>query len=111
MERANRPDTRTLFCTGISVHPSAQGTGVASALISAAVDIADKHGAQSWVHLSDHPGGVRAFEKKGYRVVNALTVDLDECASKPRPGGGAWGLYTFRFLSREPRGAEREGRA
>lgn len=104
MERANRPDTHTLFCTGIAVHPSAQGRGGASALITAAADIADEHAAQSWVHLSDQPGGVRAFQKAGYRVVNALTVDLDEYASKPRPGGGTWGSYTFSFMLRGPQG-------
>lgn len=101
MSRVNRPDTRTFFCVGISVHPDYQAKGVASALLRWATSYADQHNAQSWVHLSDHDGGVRAFEKQGFKVVNSVTVDLDKYATKHR-GDQPWGTYTFRFLHRMP---------
>lgn len=106
MTRLNSPPSRTLFCTAIAVLPSHQGRGVASALLDAATRIADAHGAVSWAHVSDH-GGVRAFEKVGYQDVNSLTLDLDEYATKERPGGGRWGRYTFRMIVREPRAVGR----
>lgn len=107
ISRVNRPDKRTFFCTGISVHPDYQSKGVASALLDWATRFADKHQAQSWVHLSDHPGGVKAFEKYGFEVVNSVTVDLDRYAKKERPEGRPWGKYTFRFLLRMPQPADK----
>ncbi|KAL1407814.1 hypothetical protein Q8F55_007249 [Vanrija albida] len=98
--RAN--DRQSFFCTGISVDPATQSRGAGSAMIGWAAAQADRYNARSWVHLSDHAGGVRAFEKHGYRVVNQVTVDLDEYARKEHDG--TWGTYTFRFLVREPRG-------
>lgn len=98
--RANRPGSRSLFCAGIAVDPAYHGKGAATALIAHAAEIADENNARAWVHLSDHAGGVRAFEKNGFRVVNDVSVDLDAYAEKKREGG--WGVYTFRFLVREP---------
>ncbi|WOO78345.1 uncharacterized protein LOC62_02G001891 [Vanrija pseudolonga] len=98
--RANAT-TQSFFCTGISVDPATQARGAGSAMIGWAAAQADRYGARSWVHLSDHAGGVRAFEKHGYKVVNAVTVDLDAYATKAHEGK-KWGSYTFRFLVREP---------
>ncbi|KAH6904403.1 hypothetical protein BKA70DRAFT_1432156 [Coprinopsis sp. MPI-PUGE-AT-0042] len=102
MSRVNTPTSRTLFCLGISVHPDYQSKGVASALLQWATHFADEHHARAWVHISDHPGAVKVFEKSGFRNVNELKVDLDEHARKGHPEGGKWGEYTFRFMLREP---------
>lgn len=100
-QRANAT-TQSFFCTGISVDPSTQARGAGSAMIGWAAAQADRYCARSWVHLSDHAGGVRAFEKHRYSVVNSVTVDLDAYATKAHEG--KWGSYTFRFLVREPQG-------
>jgi GNAT superfamily N-acetyltransferase len=103
-DRMNRG--RVLFACTFAVAPTAQGRGVGSALLRWATGLADAHGASAWVHLSDNPGGARALEKSGFREVNRLAFDLDHYATKPKPGGGKWGVYTFRYFHREVQAPE-----
>jgi len=47
------------------------------------------------------------LEKKGFRGVNRLEVDLDRYATKPREvGPREWGKYTFRYMRREAKRME-----
>jgi GNAT superfamily N-acetyltransferase len=92
---------KVVYCVGISVLPEVQSQGVGSALLGWATQLADENDASAWIHLSDNLGGVRALERKGFKEVNRLEVDLDHYATKPRPGGGVWGSYTFRYFRRE----------
>lgn len=82
--------------------PSAQSTGVGSAMLKWVTEFADEKGASCWIHLSDHPGGPALFEKAGFKVVNTLALDLDEWTkTKKEP---RWGIYTFRYYRRPAKG-------
>lgn len=97
------PSAKCRFIVGISVHPSHQGKGVGTALMRWGTDRCDEENVFCWV--SSSMGGWGAFEKRGFREVGRLDLDLDEFAEgKARPGGEPWGRYVWRWSRREPQG-------
>jgi GNAT superfamily N-acetyltransferase len=97
---------RVLYCCSIGVHPTHQGRGVGTALVRWACDKADADGVTVWVHASEaaHP----ILSRAGFEVVETLTLDLDEWATKDRVVDRAkqpWGKYMFRYMVRQPRKA------
>jgi len=93
--------TKCRYIVSIAVHPSFQGKGVGKALIRWGAERADAEGAICWVHSSD--GGWKAFQALGFEEIERLELDLDQFAEIERPGGGKWGIYTFRYGVRQPR--------
>jgi Acetyltransferase (GNAT) family len=89
----------------ITVNPSFQGQGVGKGLIGWGTGIADREGVYAWVHASE--AGGKAFEKRGFREVGRLEVDLDGFAGEgvrnEERGDGRWGVYVFRYMKREAR--------
>lgn len=103
-DRLCTPPNKVIFAQAIAVDLKAQGKGVGKALIKAATDIADQHGASMWVHLSDSQAGVSAFQSNGFVKRSEVTVELDEYKTKSHPKNGSdWGSYTFRLLVRDAR--------
>lgn len=112
-EKIMPPGTRAMYIVTIAVRPDAHGRGVGSALVRRGTDRADAEGqAQGggdgvlcWVHSSE--GGAGVFRACGFEVDDTLEIDLDEWARpldiRPPPGEDRWGLYTFRYMVRQPR--------
>jgi hypothetical protein len=66
-----------------------------------ATDRADKDGVNVWVHSSQ--SAWKVYEKAGFEVVDLLTVNLDDYATKKRMVGKEaedWGMYEFRIMLR-----------
>lgn len=101
LDRACRPTHPTIYCINLHVAPSRQRLGVGSAMVEWAVQMADTRGAAVWAHLSDAPGGLRAFEKNGCREVNTVTVNLDEF--RTHETDKRWGPYSQHCMYRVPR--------
>jgi GNAT superfamily N-acetyltransferase len=98
------PDgTQCMFICTLSVDPAYAFQGIGSALMEWGTRLADEDKKFCWVHASD--GSHMFYEKHGFEKVGELTVDLDEFATRPAPdNGGLWGQYTFRYMTRLPRG-------
>lgn len=100
-----------MYIYGISVHPAHQGKGIGRALIRYGTRKADEAQVKAWVHASDNPASVAAFQKEGFveQEWATLKVELDEYASRPvepenvsAVANGRWGSYTWRHMLREP---------
>lgn len=104
-QRIMSPATRAMYITSVSVHPAHHGRGVGTALIKHGTDRADREGVFCWVHSSE--AGTAMFHKCGFEVDETLDIDLDHWANqmdiKPPLGDDKWGMYTFRYMIRQPR--------
>jgi hypothetical protein len=105
MARLMPDGTKCMFICTLSVDPGYASLGIGSALMEWGMRIADKDKIFCWVHASD--GSHIFYEKHGFEKVGELTVDLDNFATKSAPDNeGKWGLYTFRYMKRLPKGEQ-----
>ena len=102
------PDgVRCLYVVTMGVHPDHHGRGVGTALMKLGLDRADEEGVFCWVHSSDD--GADFYRKCGFEVDDTLEVDLDHWAGlmnppiEPPAGDEKWGMYTFRYMTRQPK--------
>lgn len=100
LDRACQPAHPTIYCIGFHVAPGSQGLGVGTSMVRWATDLAESQHAAGWAHLSDNVGGIKAFERNGFKEVNTVTVDLDKYASKKT--SRAWGQYSQHCMYRPP---------
>ena len=76
----------------LAVHPDHQGKGLASKLLKAGLEDADRAQAQTYIEAS--PAGLPVYLKYGWKIIDEMTVDMT-------PYGGH-GIESQPFLMREP---------
>lgn len=103
MKRFMPLGTKCMYTSSLVVHPSHQGKGIGSALIHRGTARADEESVYCWVHASQN--GAKTFERQGFRTVGKLELDLDGWNTEGvvPPDGSKWGMYTFKYMRRDPR--------
>ncbi|KAK2614625.1 hypothetical protein N8I77_001434 [Diaporthe amygdali] len=106
-ERVMPDGVRCMYVITITVHPNHQRRGIGPALIKQGTDRADAEGVFCWVHSSE--AGVHTYQKCGFEEDDTLQIDLDDWARKleikPPAGDDRWGIYTFKYMIRQPKAA------
>jgi GNAT superfamily N-acetyltransferase len=97
--------TKCWYVGGLTVAPQFQRMGVAKALLGWGTSRAERDGVFAWVHSSE--GAWKAYAACGFEVVRVLRTDLDAYAEGVAVGkgpgqGGAWGVYTVRYMAYKP---------